>query len=175
MSHGLGAYRLPERVRLTPQQWVLLIVGLAGGKLRGATTLQKLGFLGIMEAGGRGLDYIPWKYGPFSEDIKDAVNALRQEGLLERRIVFEDRVLYMATVYHYKLTPDGEEAFRCLLQKLEKEHPKFLRRMREIVTKWKDRPLHLLYYVYKRYPDWTRFSIIRDQVLALGDLLGDNA
>lgn len=154
---------------------MLLIVGLAGGRLKGATTLQKLGFLGVMEAGGRGLDYIPWRYGPFSEDLKDAVKQLRREGLLERRVVFEDRILYRATVYHYMLTPEGEKAYYQLLGRLNKEHPRFLQKMSAIVAKWKDRPLHLLYYVHKRYPDWTRFSVIRDQVLALGDLLADTA
>ena len=52
---------MPEHVVLKPE-WVLLIVGLAGGRLRGATTLQKLAFLGVVEASGRGLTYVPWKY-----------------------------------------------------------------------------------------------------------------
>ena len=162
---------MPERVTLKPEDWVLLIVGLAGGELRGATTLQKLGFLGVMEAGGRGLTYVPWKYGPYSEDVKDGVKQLRREGLLEQRVKFENRILYRATVYHYRLTPKGLLAYQKLLHRLESKHPDFLEKMREIVTRWKDQPLRLLYYVYKQYPDWTRFSEIREQVLQLGRLL----
>ncbi|BES82595.1 transcriptional regulator [Pyrodictium abyssi] len=162
---------MAARVWLTPEEWALLIIGLAGSELRGATTLQKLGFLGVMEAGGEGLEYVPWKYGPFSEDLHEAVKQLRREGLLKRHVVFENRMLYTATVYVYELTPRGEAEFRKLLRRLEKEHPDFLRRMREIVEEWKDKPFHLLYYVYKRYKDWTYFSEIRDEVMRLGRLL----
>ena len=162
-------------VRLSPEEWALLIVGLAGGKLRGATTLQKLGFLGVMEAGGSGLDYVPHKYGPYSEDLHDAVKELRREGLLKREVIYEDRIFYTATVYVFELTSQGIKAYEKLRQRLEREDPSFLRRMEEIVNRWKDKPLHLLYYVYRRYLDWTYFSEIRDQVLALGRLLSDTA
>lgn len=162
---------MPDRVTLRPEEWVLLIVGLAGGELRGATTLQKLGFLGVMEAGGEGIEYVPWKYGPYSEDLKDAVKQLRREGLLERRVVFENRVLYQATVYYYRLTPKGLRAYHELLRRLKRSNPDFLEKMQEIVTKWRDQPLRLLYYIYTQYPEWTRFSEIRDQVLRLGRLL----
>ncbi|WP_054857671.1 hypothetical protein [Vulcanisaeta sp. JCM 16159] len=61
---------------------VLFILDQAGGQLRGATRLQKIAFLLVMEAGVKGIAFEPGKYGPYSRDIEDAVRRLSDEGLI---------------------------------------------------------------------------------------------
>ncbi len=157
--------------RLSPEEWALLIVGLAGGKLRGATTLQKLGFLGVMEAGGSGLDYVPHKYGPYSEQLAKATTQLARRKLMRKDKNIDISLLGVVEVYEYELTEKGWEEYRKLEERLKREDPEFLEKMRRLVERWKDKPYHLLYYVYKNYPDLTVKSEIRDYVLHLGRIL----
>ncbi len=106
-------------VRLTPVEWVVLLVWLANGRLRGGMVLQKLGFLGVMEAGGCRLEYIPSRYTPFSVQLAEGVREAKEGGLLRVYTVSSRGGAY--TVYVFELTPEGQRLYRESVGRLERE------------------------------------------------------
>ena len=150
-------------VRLSPVEWVVLLVGLAGGRLRGGTVLQKLGFLGVMEAGGCCLEYIPSRYGPFSVQLAEGVREAEKRGLV--RVHTEPSRGGVYTVYVFELTPEGQRLYHELMERLEREAPGFLREMGRLVELWADKPLELLRYVYNKYPRYAEKSEIAERIL----------
>jgi uncharacterized protein YwgA len=123
-----------------------------------ATKLQKIFFLLEKEKGIQlGLEFKPWFFGPYSEKLQEFIDALIE---LEEVDVEEEPVTdpLSGEVIAYKryyvlkgeFTPSEED----------KEIEAFFR-------EWvkKDRS-EILNYVYKKYPEYGKYTMIRDKVLS---------
>lgn len=158
-----GLERGPPRdsLGLTVEDWILALLAFAGGKLEGATRLQKGLFLVKMEVPGTvPADYEPGDYGPFSLDVARAVENLIDKGLIkERPGSWGDE----AQARVFILTPEGRERAEKALETLKKS------------DKWEDikvffkmaakEPLmRLLVIVYNWYPEYSKVSKIRRKV-----------
>ena len=122
-----------------------------------ATKLQKIFFLLEKEQGIQlGLDFEPWFFGPYSSKLQDYVDKLIELGDVdveeeEVRDPLSGEIIGYKRNYVLKseLKPEEEE----------KEIETFFR---EWVRKSKD---EILNYVYKKYPEYGKYSMIRDKVL----------
>jgi len=123
-----------------------------------ATKLQKIFFLLEKEKGVQlGLDFKPWFFGPYSEKLQDYVDRLIE---LEEVDVEEEEVRDPLSgeiigfkrnyVLKSELKPEEEE----------KEIEMFFR---EWVRKSRT---EILNYVYKKYPEYGKYSMIRDKILS---------
>jgi len=123
-----------------------------------ATKLQKIFFLLEKEKGIQlGLDFKPWFFGPYSSKLQDYIDKLIESGEVD---VEEEEVRdpLIGEIIGYKrsyvlkseLKPEEEE----------KEIEMFFR---EWVRKSRT---EILNYVYKKYPEYGKYSIIRDKVLS---------
>lgn len=150
------------------------------GRLDGITRLEKLVFLLQKESEiGEKLtedpDFQAHHFGPFSSKIYQAVETLAAAKLLEERIKFsgspEDswetvNILGEEAPYtsrEFQLTEKGKRYFEALRREFSEESV-------NEVSKFKDQfaslPLRqLIRYVYRRYPQYTDKSKIRDEIL----------
>jgi len=124
------------------------------------TKLQKIFFLLEKEKGvDLGLEFKPWFFGPYSPKLQDFIDKLIEIGEVD---VEEEEVRdplsgeVIAYKRHYVLktefTPSEDEE--------EKEIEAFFR---EWVRKSRT---EILNYVYKKYPEYGKYSMIRDKVLS---------
>lgn len=68
---------------MTPYDFVHLTLLAVGGEVRGKTKLQKtVYFLGLMTGQLEELGYRPYYYGPYSDDVADAVSTLQGRGFV---------------------------------------------------------------------------------------------
>lgn len=131
-------------------KWILGLLFALGGKVEGGTRLQKLLFLLKHEFGVRELPYefVPYIYGPFSEEVRNDTAELKWRGLIE----IEWKVLDAADGFLeriYKLTTNGQkmaEDFHAALPQTTKQLLQRLGRFNEM------RLVELLRYVYSKYP-----------------------
>ena len=123
-----------------------------------ATKLQKIFFLLEKEKGVQlGLDFKHWFFGPYSEKLQDYIDKLIESGEVdveeeEVRDPLSGEIIGYKRNYVLKseLKPEEEE----------KEIEMFFR---EWVRKSRT---EILNYVYKKYPEYAKYSIIRDSVLS---------
>jgi len=124
------------------------------------TKLQKIFFLLKEEKGvDLGLEFKPWFFGPYSSKLQDLIDKLIEIGEVD---VEEEEVRdplsgeVIAYKRHYVLvgefTPSNDEK--------EKEIEAFFR---EWVRKSRS---EILNYVYKKYPEYGKYPMIRDKVLS---------
>lgn len=170
---------------------VVLLLGCPTGKpeledkLSGVTRLEKLVFLVEQETTlGELLDedanFVAYNFGPFSPKVYQAVDALSGYGLLEdsRSIADsnEDSWEQVSVIgvrspdpyatRDFRLTEKGKRYYRALAEEVSKEHIQELTGLKE---QFGLIPLRqLVRYVYRRYPNMTENSIIRDEVLGNG-------
>ncbi len=140
---------------------MLFILKEAGGKLEGATRLQKIAFLITMEAKMGGIGFEPSEYGPYSSAIANAVKELEGEGII--------RVTRMPV-------PGSDKGYKEVYELMNKSAVKgvdgvfgrhALKRgvAKDIIWLWKDAPLiALIEYVYRKYPEYAVESIIKDKI-----------
>jgi hypothetical protein len=163
--------------------------GIVGESIQGIVRIMKLLFLMKMDAG---LDkyvvdyytFAPYKQGPFEKAVYEDLDALVERNLIERKPVEEsqlgpesrlpkeleieesidfDRVKNNAI---YTLTDTGKKYARAFSKGAEQIDPAILRAIKDIKSNWASQPLiHLLKYVYKKYPEYTIKSEIIDKVL----------
>lgn len=145
--------------------------------IRGMTRLQKLLFVLEQELGSRSA-FIAYKYGPFSNEVLDTVEALRIAGFIGRPRAHKEPSFadMVAQVEHragprtgeletFELTPDGHEAAERLRQS-NAHYVELFEAVGRLRREW-DVPLdELVERVYERYPDYTQNSLIRDEVAA---------
>ena len=123
------------------------------------TKLQKIFFLLEKEKGvDLGLEFKPWFFGPYSEKLQEFIDALIEIGEVDTEDEEEVRDPLSGEVIAYKshyvlkseFTPSEED----------KEIEAFFR-------EWvkKDRS-EILRYVYNKYPEYGKYTIIRDKVLS---------
>jgi uncharacterized protein YwgA len=122
------------------------------------TKLQKIFFLLEKEKGiNLGLDFKPWFFGPYSSKLQDYVDRLIE---LEEVDVEEEEVrdplsgAVIGYIKNYVLKSEFKP------EEEEKEIEAFFR---EWVRKSKD---EILNYVYKKYPEYGKYSMIRDKILS---------
>jgi len=125
-----------------------------------ATKLQKIFFLLEKEKGVQlGLDFEPWFFGPYSSKLQDFIDKLIEIGEVdvEEEEAVRDPLSGEVIAYkrHYVLksefTPSNDEK--------EKEIEEFFR---EWVRKSRS---EILNYVYKKYPEYGKYTMIRDKVM----------
>jgi len=120
--------------------------------------LQKSFFLLEKEKGVQlGLEFKPWFFGAYSSKLQDYINRLIDLGDIdwegdEVRDPISDVVIGYKK--HYILTSEFKP------EKEDKEVQEFFR---EWVRKGRD---EILNYVYKKYPEYFKYSIIEDKVLS---------
>lgn len=154
-------------------------------QLQGITRLEKLIFLleretSLNELIDEETDFKPYNFGPFSAVVYKAVGYLSGYGLIHDTASISDTTEdtweqmealgserddpYMTR--DFVLTETGRQYYRALANELSPE------RIHEL-SRFKDRfgslPLRqLVRYVYRRYPDMTEASLIREEVLGDG-------
>src|SRR5438046_4670862 len=95
---------------------ILATVALAGTPLHGRTTLQKLAYF-ESEAGLFHARFKPHYYGPYSQEVADAVEELVSLGYLKETVTLlgEQQESWLAAVsggvriYSYELTDEGRQ------------------------------------------------------------------
>ncbi len=141
-----------------------LLFYVAGGVIEGATRLQKIVFLVQKELGLGGFRFTASKYGPWSKELEDLVQELIRRGKLtvEEHEPKESQER-PAKVYKASksLIEQGKEAFRGLLR----SNPTLALMLYTRVRAYATLPItYLLAYLYRKYPEYTTQSIIRERV-----------
>ena len=152
------------------------------GRIEGITRLEKLVFLIEHETDVRDLltehaAFEPYNFGPFSGKVYQAVDTLVAAGLLEdsaelttsrddsweaERVVGTQPADPYST-RNFALTDRGRKYYNALIDELP---PLTEQLLEEFKTKFGALPLRqLIRYVYKKYPDFTKNSLIRDEIL----------
>jgi uncharacterized protein YwgA len=95
-----------------------ILSNIGSGRIEGRTRLQKLAFLTQKELQDRidleeELEFIHYKYGPFSQNLIKAVEMLQDKGLLRRR---KETNLNGDEKYIYTITRKGSSAFEHNLE-----------------------------------------------------------
>jgi len=123
-----------------------------------ATKLQKIFFLLEKEKGiDLGLEFKPWFFGPYSSKLQNFIDKLIEIGEVD--IEEEEEVRdplsgeVIAYKWHYVLTSEFTPSEE------DKEIEAFFR---EWVRKSRT---EILNYVYKKYPEYGRYSIVRSKIL----------
>jgi len=141
----------------TAKKLVLLVLGLADGRVETDTRMQKLAFLVNQEV----FNWVKFEannYGPYSKELVKAVDELEKEG----KLVY---VWDNDGVSRYYLTEKGKQDAKKLLEQLKDEDENKLKRAMEIIQRHKDDALsYLMAYVYKYYPEYAEKSKIKDKV-----------
>jgi len=145
-------------------------------EVEGTTKLQKLFFLLEQESAFNEvyddveIEFEPYKYGPFSEQIYDELEMLILWDVIEEEemdtdvdSIRDESDKSSHANKRFTLTEKGEkvasEVNRSLDDDIEEE-------FEEIVDEYLDMSVDdLLEYVYKQYPDYTTKSEIKDEVL----------
>ena len=124
-----------------------------------ATKLQKIFFLLEKEKGVElGLEFKPWFFGPYSSKLQEFIDKLIEIGEVDIEEEEEVRDPLSGEVIAYKrhyvlkseFTPSEED------EEIEAFFREWVRKSRS----------EILNYVYKRYPEYGKYSMIRDKVLS---------
>ncbi|AEE93039.1 conserved pro-lipothrixviral protein [Acidianus hospitalis W1] len=120
-----------------------------------ATKLQKIFFLLEKEKGiNLGLNFRPWFFGPYSEKLQDYLDKLIEMGNVN---VEEEEIRDVLTqkVVGYK---------RIYILKDENFMPSNEDEVIEFFKEWVKKSRHeILTYVYEKYPEYSKYSLIRDK------------
>ncbi len=158
-------------------------------RITGITRLEKLIFLLLKEGGfeervGRDFPYKPYDLGPYSSEILDYLETLKELQILSAEIrdtrSYKESMDGMAAqleateqidigrpkVEIYQLTPRGLRVGKSLFEDLAEEDQSALVHVKRRFNRV---PLNeLLRYVYKKYPKMREKSKIADQILGFG-------
>ena len=123
-----------------------------------ATKLQKIFFLLEKEKGIQlGLEFKPWFFGPYSSKLQDYIDKLIELGEVDveeeevRDPLSGETIGYKRNyVLKTEFTPSEEE------EEIETFFREWVRKSRT----------EILNYVYKKYPEYGKYSMIRDKVLS---------
>ncbi|WP_238027130.1 conjugal transfer protein [Metallosphaera javensis (ex Hofmann et al. 2022)] len=123
-----------------------------------ATKIQKIFFLLQMEGGKNvGLKFEPYLFGPYSEELNETIIELVERGVIEETaepLVDPFTGLSLGYKRRFKLKERTNV-------KVEPEVEKFF-------AQWVTRDRReILNYVYRKYPDYTRYSVIREKVFGV--------
>ena len=158
---ALEKERPRDGLGLTVEDWVLALLEYAGGRVDGATRIQKGLFLVKMEVPGAvPTDYKPGDYGPYSVEVSRALDRLKSEGLIrEEPGSWGDE----AQARVFTLTPSGRERARMALSRLkESDKWELIETFFRMATR--EPLMRLLVIVYNWYPEYSKVSKIRRKV-----------
>jgi len=138
------------------QEALLLLIGATGsGILSTELRIQKLGFLLAKslqdEELDKDFDFVPYDYGPFSENLDSAIDLLGSQGYLTKD---DDRNVY-------RVTAEGKKIAELLARK-NTHRAQIAKDLVEYLGK-----LHtddLVGVVYELYPEYARSSVILDRL-----------
>lgn len=153
----------------------------------GITRLEKLTFLliqnRVFKKFQKDFEYEEYDYGPWSSQILDNVEALSSYGLIlckERSLPILEKDYYQDEIelnfdlikeFHenktlvYTLSSDGIKVSKELYSSLRENEKQIIQSTK---TKYNKMSLHeLIRYVYHFYPNFTKKSVIKDQVKKL--------
>ena len=134
----------------TNQLFVLKLLDLAG-KVECKTKLQKLMFLAkVEEKVPLTYDFKKYHYGPFSFDLSDDLNALKQTDFINESMTVIGSSEGSATVKSvFTLTEDGKKELEGNKNKLNQEG---INALSITINKWNSLPLDkVLEHVYSKY------------------------
>lgn len=147
--------------------------------IKGSTRLVKMIFLLTKEEGfekfEEELEFEAWKFGPWSSTISlDYPQAMEDLSLLEITKTDDleidaDSLLVVDfqrkdQMSGYKLSEKGREVAKVYYDRLESDEKEKIERLKKI---WNEKTLsELLNYVYLRYDEYTKFSIVKGEILA---------
>jgi uncharacterized protein YwgA len=131
--------------------FILTTILNSGGTFESSTKLQKIAFLSIYENGMEAFTEFKWHhYGPYSNELQDAVDVLSEEGLIIEESL--DRVSYSGKPYTVKrlsLTPKGRIIANSRLNEINSKNKTALF---DTIDKYGNKPLSkILEYVYNAY------------------------
>ena len=153
------------------------------GEIQGITRLEKLVFLLEREtSAGEWLtedaDFKAYNYGPFSSKVYQAVDLLSAAGLLtdsgqassdeedsweKENVIFDREDIDPYASRDFKLTDNGWDYYNALAAEIGS---KKLEEISTFKSQFARIPLRqLVRYVYERYDEFTRKSVIRDSIL----------
>ncbi|WP_022885762.1 hypothetical protein [Glaciibacter superstes] len=158
--------------------------GVPPGEIKGVTRLEKLIFLLEKETSSNswldeGADFEAYNFGPFSQKVYQAVDKLSVAGLVtdsgspaadesdtwEERNRIDDLVPDPYTTRDFELTERGWRYFSAVKAELP---PGALDELETFKERFVSLPLRqLVRYVYQRYDEFTKNSVIRDDILGI--------
>lgn len=119
---------------MDPYDFVHLALLAAGGEIKGKTKLQKtMYFLGVLTDHLEDLGYQPHFYGPYSEEVVDAIDRLKSVGFVEetgRGGGSVDTAGFEVVRHDYRLNNDG----KVVAQAKTKKHPALWRELSRAAT-----------------------------------------
>jgi DNA-binding PadR family transcriptional regulator len=142
---------------LEREDWVLLFIGLPGGKFyTDQVRVMKAMFLFSKEgpASVRNLyDFSPYDYGPFDAMVYRDLDTLEARGLVRASLILgtNRRV--------FELSTQGQQRVEQLLKGAPKDAVEALRQIKALVTSLGF--IQLLKHVYDKYPDYASRSRVR--------------
>ena len=140
---------------------------LAGGSIKGVTRLHKIVFLIQAEVGIGDFAFEPSKYGPYSQELDSMLRNLVSEGLVAVDEVF-DPVYDLLKENPAKILRASLEFLKTgereYLELREKDPAKAIK-LKLKVKAYSSMPItYLLAYIYKKYPEYSVMSIIKEKV-----------
>lgn len=144
---------------MDPYDFVQLALLAAGGEIKGKTKLQKtMYFLGVITGHLEDLGYRPHFYGPYSEDVGDAVDRLVSVGFVDKEIrggTAVNELGFEIYRYDFRLNADGKAVARAKANK----YPKLWKKLSEAAA------------LLKRAPnlDYIRLSVAAKTYFMLGE------
>jgi len=129
----------------------------------GNTRLQKLIFLVQKESPKpieNGFSFAPYKYGPYSDELVDILLSLSDRKMVDLKLDENENIVSC------KITDTGVET----VKKLKDKYPDLDATVSKIVSDYGVLNLDLLLlYVYTKYPDFTKRSEIKKEIIAIAE------
>ena len=163
-----------EATKFPRQMYLLMLLAADRGRpIKGRVRLQKLVFLirkKIVDEKGLRLSdehyrFIPYSYGPYSYEILDDVDFLKDLGLIEVKTGRNPQVNE-----EYRITEKGKDFVKKFLENSINAGNKIIAKLYEEIENLKKKygylPVRkLINYVYIEYPEYTDKSVIREAVM----------
>jgi hypothetical protein len=124
------AYHSRGEYTIKPSEVFLLILHAAEGKICSKALAQRRGYL-LDSYLGLGLGYRPHYFGPFSDELDNAIGRCNALGFVERK----NLVGYGSSArrYDFALTPDGEKVVEDIISRKNAESSKILNLLGKMV------------------------------------------
>lgn len=134
------------------KDWILALFEENGGDLDGATRLTKLSFLIDRTLENRGhdtnFDFIQYRYGPYDDDIFEAISELQEDDLIEVTSTPTPK----GVMFSYRLTDEGRRESRKALENLDNAEKGALK---DTVRAWGEASTNaLVSFVYDEFPEY---------------------
>ncbi|GEM_PF-1041476 len=144
-----------------------------GDPVEGALRMMKAVFLLSLETRVRryrGYRFRAYKFGPFADEVYTDLEKLKKSGLVDISGPWKekDAARRKASAVRFKLTPEGLEAAKGIVERVRKADPDLVDEIRRVKSKlsWATRD-EFLRYVYARYPEMTTKSEIAKEISGL--------